>query len=213
MKKWQVLVVAALGCAVTIVTALSRGAEMVAYLSAVTGVVAVAGAGVERLGRRIKSEQAPWPITALVFAFAIVAPLVVRALPARVVGAEPRPSATDAPAPATPTPTVDALARYCDLAIEFLGHATQFSGEGWQGKVTRQDFDPIIESANAALDVAPQEMRAPMTVLANSYQAAQEDWSDDNMIKNIPVAFATILSGPSRTAAGQVDAYENEHCF
>jgi len=115
---------------------------------------------------------------------------------------------------ASPSRTNDpALARYCDLAVEFLAHAQRFSGKGWQGRITKRDFVPIVTTANAALETAPEEMRAPLTVLASSYEAARDGWSDNNVLENTGLVLGTILSPSAREAADAVDTYENEHCF
>jgi hypothetical protein len=220
-RRW-VLAVAVGGCVVTIFVAIYRNAAVLAGLSAVATLVTVAVSLVKRVRNWLDSERIPFTVAALVAAGAVTAPLAVALLPARVLGggtassAQPEsvPPSTPAAAPSAPVATGDPqLDKYCDLAVEFLGHAQRFSGKGWQGAIKRRDFDPIVRTVNAALETAPQEMRAALTILASSYEAAQANWSDDDIIHNIGVALGTILSPSARAAADTVDDYENEHCF
>lgn len=124
-----------------------------------------------------------------------------------------RGSSRSQPSPSGDPDSADPNDRYCELAVEFLAHAQQFSGTAWQGKLTKRDFDLIVQTAKEALAVAPQEMRAPMTILASSYETAQRDWSDENMLRNLGLVAGTILSPSARNAAEVVDVFENEHCF
>lgn len=170
-----------------------------------------------------KSEPLPRRYAKALLGGGTVTVLVAALLPAsafdRGSPSDPPPSrapsaggALSTTAPPSPTPD-PALARYCELALEFLAHAQRFSGKGWQGTLTKRDFDPIVRTANAALQTAPQEMRAPMTVLASSYEAARDGWSDDRKFENVGLAIGTILSPSASAAADTVDTYENEHCF
>jgi hypothetical protein len=125
----------------------------------------------------------------------------------------PSTSPSETPSPsASATPTLPpGLAQYCKLSLEFLALAQTFSGQGWQGDVAKSDFDPLVKNASAAREVAPPEMVAPMTVLASSYSAARDGWSD-SIFKNTGLMFGTILSPQARAAADQVDTYDSEHC-
>jgi len=219
MAKWWVLGIAAAGCVLTIVFALRRDADVVAGISALGTLGALAVTLVKWLRKTIAPGTVPWSRVALVVGCSAAAPVAVLLLPGRLLGAATTPSVAPPPAPlvgslASQSPTADpALARYCQIAVEFLGHAQRFSGKGWQGSLTKRDFDPIVDSLHDALASAPHEMQAPLTVLTSSYEAAQTDWSDDNMLANLGLAAGTILSPSTRTATEAVDTYENEYCF
>lgn len=229
MVRWHVLVVAVAGCALTIVVAMARGATALAWVSGFAALVAVAIEVIAWLRDALPEGQTPRRVAVLVFASAVAMPTTVAALPAHMLGAAPTPSAAPSAAPPTeprgepttppapvPTssPTLDpAIARYCELAFEFLGHTARFSGKSWQGTLTKRDFDPIVKTAKEARDTAPAEMRAPMTVLASTYAAAQDGWSDEDKLANVQLLIGTILSPSAQAAADKVDAYESKTCF